>query len=114
MTRVPLVRFLLAHIAGADLGCIPYPYLMTQPLHQIEEPLAIAGGLDPYQRRLAQLPVVPLCLAIGVTQLPLLELSRLQVAYRYLLKARVKITSYNLHKASPDPGVSRSQPQDPL
>ncbi len=47
MTRVPLVRFLLAHIAGADLGCIPYPYLMTQPLHQIEEPLAISTGLDP-------------------------------------------------------------------
>ena len=74
MTRVPLVRTLLAHIAGADLGRIPYPNLMAQPLHQIEEPLAISSGLDPDQRRLAQLPVEPFCLAIGVTQLPLLEL----------------------------------------
>jgi len=47
MTRVPLVGTLPAHIAGADLGRIPYPYLMTQPLHQVEEPLAIASGLDP-------------------------------------------------------------------
>ena len=62
MTRVPLVRTLLAHIAGADLGRIPYPYLMTQPLHQIKEPLAVSSGLDPYQRRLTQLPVEPLCL----------------------------------------------------
>src|SRR5271155_4778182 len=44
-----------------------------------------------------------------MTQLPLLELSRLRIAHRYLLKARVEITSYNLHKASPDPGVSRPQ-----
>src|SRR6266700_4970720 len=87
---------------------------MTQPLHQIEEPLAISSCLDPDSRRLAQLLVEPFCLAIGVTQLPLLELSRLQVAYRYLLKAGVEITSYNLHKASPDPRVSRSHPQDSL
>ena len=47
MTRVPLVGTLLAHIAGADLGPIPYPYLMAHPLHQIEEPLAISSRLDP-------------------------------------------------------------------
>ena len=114
MTRVPLVRTLLAHIAGADLGRIPYPYLMAQPLHQIKKPLTISSGLDPDQRRFAQLPVEPLCLTVGVTQLPLLELSRLQVAHRYLLKTGVEITSYNLHKASPDPRVSRSHPQDSL
>src|ERR1700730_16035386 len=44
-----------------------------------------------------------------MTQLPLLEFTRLRIAHRYLLKARVEITSYNLHKASPDPGVSRPQ-----
>ena len=62
MTRVPLVRFLLAYIDGADLGRIPYPYLMAQPLDQIKKPMAVSGGLEPGQRRLTQLPVEPLCL----------------------------------------------------
>ena len=56
---------------------------MTQPLHQIKEPLAISSGLDPNQRRLAQLPVEPFCLAIAVTQLPFLDFSCLQVTHRY-------------------------------
>ena len=114
MTCIPLVRNLLAYIAGPDLGRIPYPYLITQPLHQIEEPLAISCGLDPDQRRLAQLLVEPFCLAVGMAQLPLLELTCLRIAHRYLLKARVEITSYNLHKASPTPESLGPKPQDSL
>jgi hypothetical protein len=51
MTRIPLVGTLLAHIAGPDLGRIPYPYFITQPPDQIEQPLAISSSLDADQRR---------------------------------------------------------------
>ncbi len=81
MTRVPLVRTLPAHIAGADLGRIPYPYLMAQPLHQIKEPLAISSGLDPFQSRLAQLPIETLCQTVGVLNFRTWSFSCLQMAY---------------------------------
>src|ERR1700730_11992393 len=60
--------------------------------------MAIATGFYPDQRRHSQAAVEPLRFSITVYQLVLGDLSGLRLENRYLLKAGMKITPYNLHR----------------
>src|ERR1700737_4755116 len=60
--------------------------------------MAIATGFFPDQRRHSQAAVEPLRFSITVYQLVLGDLSGLRLENRYLLKAGMKITPYNLHR----------------
>ncbi len=95
--RIALVGLLLAHITGTNLCRIPHPYLMTQPLQQLKEPLAVTARLDPYQRRNLQPAIEPLRLAIAVDQLSLRHLAGLRIENRDLLPTGMEIASYNFH-----------------
>src|SRR5882762_9262793 len=99
MACIALVGLLLAHIAGADLGCVADPQLMTQPLHQLLEPQRVTHRLHSHQRRCFQLPVEPLRFPIPMHQLRFHHLPSCSVENRNLLVAGMKITSYNFHKA---------------
>src|ERR1035437_3945318 len=60
--------------------------------------MAVATGFYPDPRTHGQAAVEPLCLPITVYQLVLGDLSGLRLENRYLLKAGMKITPYNLHR----------------
>src|ERR1700692_399216 len=60
--------------------------------------MAIATGFYPDQRRHRQAAVEPLRFPITVYQLVFGDLSGLRLENRYLLKAGMKITPYNLHR----------------
>src|SRR6202140_1547374 len=60
--------------------------------------MAIATGFYPDQRTHGQVAVEPLRFPITVYQLVLGDLSGLRIENRYLLKAGMKITPYNLHR----------------
>src|SRR5271154_1518080 len=105
------VGLLTAHIAGPDLGRIPDPYLMPQPLQQLDEPLAVPARFDPYQRRPIQSAIKPLCLALAVDQLALADLPGLRIENRYLLPPWMKITPYNLHEGFSGSSSSGPQPK---
>jgi hypothetical protein len=60
--------------------------------------MAIATGFYPDQRTHRQATVEPLRFPITVYKLVLGDLSGLRVENRYLLKAGMKITPYNLHR----------------
>jgi hypothetical protein len=96
--RVPPVRLLLPHIAGPDLRRIPDPHLMPQFAQQIDQPVAVARGLQPDQRRRRQPPVILLRLPGGMHQLPFSRFAGLQVEPAHLFPARMKITAYNHHR----------------
>ena len=98
MRRIPLVRLLLAHIAGPDLRRISDPDLVSQILHQLDEPLAVARRLHANQHRRRQLldktswrrP------KHAPTSAPRNSPS-LRIEPRNLLPAGMEITSYNHH-----------------
>src|SRR5271170_1132676 len=105
------VGLLTAHIAGPNLGRIPDPHLVAQPLQQLDEPLAVAAGLDAHQRRPIQSAIKPLCLALAVDQLALADLPGLRIENRYLLPPWMKITPYNLHEGFSGSSSSGPQPK---
>src|SRR5580658_5884554 len=70
MSRIAPVRLLPTHIAGANLGRIANPNHMTQPISQLDKPLAVPTCLDTNQRRGFQLAIEPLCLSVPMQQLP--------------------------------------------
>ena len=81
-------------------GSEPHPQSTphAQPFQQIDKPLAVAASLNADQRRRSQRAIKPLRLAIPVHQLVFAYLPGLRIENRYLLPARMKITSYNLHR----------------
>src|SRR5450759_5795969 len=101
MSRVPLVRLLLAHVTGADLRRIPDPDLMAQVLHQLDEPLAVPRGLHADQHRRRQLLIEHLGIPRSMHQFPFPGFPSLRVQPRHLLPAGMKITSYNHHAKAP-------------
>src|SRR5271156_3057900 len=98
MCRVALVRLLLAHVAGSDLGCISDPDLMPQILDQFDEPLAVARGLHADQPRRRQLLIEHPGVAASMHQLPFPAIPSLHVHPTHLLPAGMEITSYNHHR----------------
>src|SRR5271156_45749 len=98
MCRVALVRLLLAHVAGSDLGCISDPDLMPQILDQFDEPLAVARGLHADQHRRRQLLIEHPGVAASMHQLPFPAIPSLHVHPTHLLPAGMEITSYNHHR----------------
>src|ERR1039457_845098 len=101
MGRVSFVRLLLAHVTGSDLRCIPDPDLVSQILHQFDEPLAVARGLHANQHRRRQLLIEQLGVPRSMHQLLFPGLSRLRVQPRNLLPAGMEITPYNHHAKTP-------------
>src|ERR1017187_2366123 len=101
MGRVSFVRLLLAHVTGSDLRCIPDPDLVSQILHQFDEPLAVARGLRANQHRRRQLLIEQLGVPRSMHQLLSPGLSRLRVQPRNLLPAGMEITPYNHHAKTP-------------
>src|SRR6266704_2151864 len=97
MRRIALIRLLLPHVAGTNLGRIAHPQLVTQLRPQIHQPVTVAGGFHADQRRRGHSPIKPLRIARGLYQLLLPALSRLRVQPTHLLPAGMKITSYNHH-----------------
>src|SRR5438445_924302 len=97
MRRIALVRLLLPHVAGTNLGRIAHPQLVTQLAQQIHQPVAVAGGFHADERGRRYLPVESFRVARGLYQLPLPGLSRLRIQPTHLLPAGMKITSYNHH-----------------
>jgi hypothetical protein len=47
VSRITPVGLLPAHIAGPNLSRIAYPDNVTQPLHQLDQPLAVSTRLNP-------------------------------------------------------------------
>jgi hypothetical protein len=111
--RIPFVRLLIAYIAGANLRRIPNPHLISQPLQQLDEPLAVAAGFHANQRRNRQSSIKPLGLAIAVHQLVFAHLSRFAIENRNLLPTGMEITPYNLHEGSLLPVVLILKPSLP-
>src|ERR1700731_2121424 len=60
--------------------------------------MAVTTSFYPNQRTPSQASVEPLLISISVYQLVLGDLSGLRIENRYLLKAGMKITPYNLHR----------------
>ena len=71
---------------------------MAEPLRQLNKPLAVPARLDPDQRWRLQGLIEPFRLSFPVLQLVLDDLAGLHIENRYLLPARMEITSYNLHR----------------
>src|SRR5678815_211359 len=92
VSRVPLVRLLLAHVTGSDLRRISDPDRVSQVLHQFQKPLTVARGLHAYQRWGPQLLIKHFGLSRGVHQLALAPLPGLRVHPRNLLPAGMEIT----------------------
>src|SRR5450755_5160948 len=114
MGRVPFVRLLLAHKTGPDLRRISDPDLVSQILHQFQEPLAVARCLDADQCRWRQLLIELLGVTRSVHQFLFPGFPSLRVQPRHLLPAGMKITSYNHHaKAPSSPGALVLKPRLP-
>src|SRR6202035_1647920 len=60
--------------------------------------MAVTTSFYPNQRTHSQVAVEPLRISISVYQLVFDDLSGLRIENRYLLKAGMKITPYNLHR----------------
>ncbi len=71
---------------------LPHPHLVTQPLQQLNEPLA-AARLDPDQCRRLQRAIEPLRLPVAMDQLPFRHLAGLRIENRRLLPTGTKIAS---------------------
>jgi hypothetical protein len=111
MRRVPPVGFLLAHAAGPNLRRIAHPQLVSDLRQQVHQPVTVAGGFHPDQRRRRHLPVEPLGIARGLYQLLLAGFARLRIQPTNLLPAGMKITPYNHHlRLLPSPASLVSQP----
>src|ERR1019366_4641331 len=114
MSRVPLVRLLLAHVTGPDLRRISDPNLVPQVLHQLDEPLAVPRGLHADQHRRRQLLIEHLGIPRSMPQFPFPGFPSLRLQPRHLLPAGMKITSYNHHaKAPSSPGALVLKPRLP-
>src|SRR5881396_365989 len=97
MLRVPPVRLLLAHHAGADFCRISQPQLYSQLRQQPLEPGIVPASLHPYANGLPRQRTVKLLRFFAMTQPFFLILPSLIVKDRDLLKPRMKITAYNQH-----------------
>ena len=96
--RVPPVRLLLAPRHGPDLARIPQPQLMPALAQQPLEPQRVAARLHPHQNRPGQLAIE--LGGLAWQQSSFLVLSAFCIQPGDLLKARMKITAYNLHDGS--------------
>src|SRR5258707_467059 len=97
MGRVPLVRLLLAHVAGPDLRCVSDPDLVSQILDQFDEPLAVPRRLHADQHRPRQVLIELFRIACGMHQFLLPRFPRLRIQPTHLLPAGMEITPYNHH-----------------
>src|SRR5579863_2945322 len=73
------------------------PQLLQQPL----EPQRVATAFQTHHYLSLQSFIKSLRFAVGMQQRPLAYFPSFAIHHRYLLKARMKITTYNLHKAAP-------------
>src|SRR5579872_491770 len=112
MPRIPPVRFLSPHHQMPDLRRISNPQLLPQLRQHVLEPLRVAHGLHPHPHHLSLQPLIKLPrLSFLMLESPLPQLARLTIDHGDLLVARVKITSYNLHRGSflPEPWFWQTQ-----
>ena len=96
--RVAPIRLLLAHIAGPNLARIAHPYLMTQLLQQLQEPLTVATTLHTHQARYRQAAVKLLGLTVTVDQFAFHDFAGGRIENRHLLPTGMEITPYNNHE----------------
>src|SRR5262249_24537785 len=98
--RISWVAPLVARRGCPDGRSIPDPQLVSRLFQQALKPQGVAAGLDSHQHRPAQRLIKLLRLPVRVQQPALSRLSALGVYHGNLLKARMKITTYNLHDCS--------------
>ena len=98
MLGVPLVRLLLAWVAGSNGGRISDPQLMPQPGQQTLEPAHIAAAFHAHQHWSGQRFVKPLRLSVRMRQPAFGHFSSFGIDHSNLLTARMEITPYNLHR----------------
>ena len=110
MFCIATIRFLLPHVAGTNMRRVPDAYLVTQPLQQLHEPLVVSYGFNAHDRRRSQLPIEAFGFSVRVHQLVFFGCSSLGIEHGDLLKARVKITTYDDHPDSFLPLTPVSKP----
>jgi len=91
--RVPLVRLLLAHLAGSHLRRIADPDLVPQILDPLDQPLTVPRGFHTNHPLL----IKHFAVTVGMYQLPFPAIPCLAIQPTYLLPAGMEITSYNHH-----------------
>ena len=88
--RVPLVRLLLAHLAGSHLRRIADPDLVPQILDPLDQPLTVPRGFHTNHPLL----IKHFAVTVGMYQLPFPAIPCLAIQPTYLLPAGMEITSF--------------------
>ena len=100
MLCISAVGLLLANVTSSNLRRVSNPDLVTEPLGQVQKPLAVAYGFYTNQGRTRELSIKLLGLAIGMHQLMLCYLPGFCIHHHHLLKHWMKIATYNYHRCS--------------
>src|SRR5215469_17828121 len=97
MLSIPRIGLLLPYHRRANLGRIPYPKLVSQRGQHPLEPLRVTGCFHAHAHWLLQLSVKLLRLTVAVVESAFDQFASFRVHHRNLLKAGMKIYTYNQH-----------------